>query len=126
MSLSYETVVGIDARDLFLDTFAPYMERSGFDHMTIGGRFGRAAAHEFRRGDHLVSCSVSAENQHRFRVVVTSDTIPVEPLIADSLTEGVADFLEPFCKSLSGEGYEEVMSSLVKQLREAFDRLVVD
>ena len=123
MALTYEAVVVKECRDLFLGTFWRYMERLHFAHMSIGGRLGRSATHEFRRGDHVVSVSVSGEDQNQFRVVVTSDTVPVEPLIVDALTEGVADFLEPFCRALSEERYEDAMVSVISDLRDAFEEV---
>ena len=122
MSLTYEAVIAKEVRDLFLEAFCSYMERLHFAHMSIGGRLGESASHEFRSGDHLVSVWDSSEDQSHFRVVVTSDTVPVEPLIADALTEGVADFLEPFCRSLSEELYGNAMESVIAHLRDAFQQ----
>jgi hypothetical protein len=126
MALIYEAVVVRECRDLFVGTFRRYMERLHFAHMSIGGRLGGSTTHEFRRGDHVVSVSVSGEDQSHFRVVVTSDTVPVEPLVVDALTEGVADFLEPFCRALSEEHYEDAMASVISDLREAFQQVFLD
>ena len=123
MALTFEALVAKEGRDLFLETFLRYMERLHFDHMSVGGRLGDSASHEFRSGDHVVSLSVSGKDQSHYTVVVTSDTVPVEPLVVDALTEGVADFLEPFCRSLSEELYGDALESVIGNLRDAFQEV---
>ena len=113
-------------REFFQEAFRRYMDGAEFAHVAIGGRLGQHTADEFRRGDDFVSLSVAGEGQSHSKVVVHSDTVPVEPLVFDALTEGLADFLEPFCRSAGQEDSRERVSSLIKALREAFDEVLDD
>ena len=125
MAKPYEAVVSKAGLELFQDSFLRYLDDSGFDHMGVGGRLGGMTAHEFRRDDHRISLSVSQEGQSHYRVVVHSDTTPVEPLVLDALTESIADFLEPFCQT-SDEEFQNRLTSLIKDLRDAFERVLVE
>ena len=49
-------------------------------------------------------------------------TVHVEQLTLDAITEGMADFLEQFCSALTEKEFERTVNSLVKSLRDAFDR----
>ena len=51
-------------------------------------------------------------------------TIDVEQLTLNVLTEGMADFLEPFCEALSSQSSEQILNSLIGDLRSAFERVV--
>ena len=124
MAYCYETVVSIGGLEMFQLAFCRYMEALDFDHMGVGGRLGGHKFHDFRRIDDLVSFSVSDEGQSRFRIVVHSDTVHVERLVLDSLTEGVADFLEPFCEALSDRSSQQILHALIDNLRDAFDRVI--
>ena len=124
MAYSYEAVVTIAGHEMFQHAFNRYMTALKFDHMGVGGRVGGLTAHQFRRGEHLVSLSVSGEGQGSFRMVVHSDTIPVEQLVLDALTEGVADFLQPFCETFTDRSSEEILLSLIRDLRNAFERIL--
>ena len=124
MAYSYEAVVTIAGHEMFQEAFSRYMATLKFDHMSVGGRVGGLTARQFRRGDHLVSLSVSAEGQSSSRIVIHSDTLPVEQLVLDALTEGVADFLQPFCETFTDQSSEEVLQSLIWDLREAFERIL--
>ena len=106
MAYSYEAVVTIAGHEMFQDAFSRYMATLKFDHMSVGGRVGGLTAHQYRRDDHLVSLSVSAEGQGNSRIAVHSDTLRVEPLVLDVLTEGVADFLQPFCETFTDQSSE--------------------
>ena len=124
MAYSYEAVVTVAAHEMFQDAFSRYMAALKFDHMSVGGRVGGLTAHQFRRDDHLVSLSVSAEGQGSFRIVVHSDTLEVEQVVLDALTEGVADFLQPFCETLTDQSSEAILLSLIQDLRDAFERIL--
>ena len=124
MAYSYEAVVTIAGHAMFEDAFCRYMDTLKFDHMSVGGRVGGLRAHQFRRDDHLVSLSVSAEGHGSSRIVVHSDTLRVEQLVLDALTEGVADLLQPFCETFSDQSSEDVLHSLVQDLRNAFERIL--
>ena len=124
MAYNYEAVVTIAGHEMFQEAFSRYMAILEFDHMSVGGRVGGLTAHQYRRGDHLVSLSVSAEGQGSSRIVVHSDTLHVEQLVLDALTEGVADFLQPFCETFTDQSSEEVLRSLVQDLRDAFERIL--
>ena len=123
MSNSYEAVISIAALEMFQEAFLRYMTGLNFDHMSVGGRLGGHSFHEFKRGDDLVSMTVSDEGQSHFRVVVHSHEIDVEQLVLDALTEGMADFLEPFCEALSDQSAEQILNSLIVDLRDAFERV---
>ena len=124
MADSYEALVSVPGREMFREAFCRYMDASNFMHMSVGGRLGGPSSHEFRRNDDLVSLSFLPEGQSHWRVVVHSNGVPVEPLVLDALTEGAADFLEPFCETLSEQSGEQILESLIRDLREAFERVV--
>ena len=124
MAYSYEAVVPIAGLEMFQDAFCRYMAHLEFDHMSLGGRLGGHTTHEFRRDSDLVSLAFSDQGQSRFEIVAHSDTIDVERLALDALTEGVADFLEPFCEVLSETSAEQILQSLIHDLRDAFDHVV--
>ena len=126
MAHTFEAVVSMAGRELFQDAFRSYLESLSFAHMGVGGRLGGLTADEFRRDNHLISLSVAREGQSHFRVVIHSETTPVEPLILDALTEGVADFLEPFWQSLTEKDSEDKLRSLIKDLRDAFHKVLGD
>ncbi len=123
MAHTYEALVRIAVYDIFELAFTTYMERVGFDHMSIG-RLGSHSAHEYSSGSGLVSLTTSAESQSRVNIVVHSNTVPVEPLVLDALTEGVADFLQSFCEHLTDRSSEDTLQQLIIGLRDSFDRVV--
>ena len=57
-------------------------------------------------------------------IVVHSNTVRVEPLVLDALTEGVADFLQSFCEQLTDRSSEDTLQQLIVELRDSFDRVV--
>lgn len=122
MAHSYEAIVTRAARDLFLDAFRDYMESRGYAHLRLGGWLGALTAHEYRADDDLISVSISREGQSHYKIVVHSMTVHVEQLTLDAITEGMADFLEQFCSALTEKEFERTVNSLVKSLRDAFDR----
>ncbi len=123
MAYTYEALVRIAVFDIFELAFTTYMERVGFDHMSIG-RLGSHSAHEYRSDSDLVSLTTSPESQSRLNIVVHSNTVPVEPLVLDALTEGVADFLQSFCEYLTDRTSEETLQQLIIGLRDSFDRVI--
>ena len=123
MAHTYEALVRIAVYDIFELAFTTYMERVGFDHMSVG-RLGSHSAHEYSSGSGLVSLTTSAESQSRVNIVVHSNTVPVEPLVLDALTEGVADFLQSFCEHLTDRSSEDTLQQLIIGLRDSFDRVV--
>ena len=126
MAYSYETVVSIAGQEMFQDGFCLYMAGLNFHHMSIGGRLRGFVAHEFRRDDQLVSLAISNEGQSHCKIVVHSETIEVEPLVLDVLTEGIADFLQTFCDALTNLSSKQVLHSLIRDLRVSFDRIFAD
>jgi hypothetical protein len=124
MAYTYEAVIPSAGLDLFEEAFCRYMESLSFARMSIGGRLGAQTSHEFRRDDELVSLSFIGMGQTSFRVVVDSDSVPVVPVVLDALTEGVADFLEPFWEDVSDGPSREDLRSLIKDLRDKFDRAI--
>ena len=125
MAYSYEALVRIAVFDIFELAFTTYMERVGFNHMSVG-RLGDHSVHEYSSGSDLVSLTTSAESQSRVNIVVHSNTVPVEPLVLDALTEGVADFLQSFCEHLTERSSEDTLQQLIIGLRDSFDRVVGD
>lgn len=120
MSDMYEVVVSLPGRKLFEEVFLRYMDRVGFVRLGVGGRLGRPSAHEFRSDLGVVSLGVSPEGQSRFRLVVRSETILVQPLVLDALTEGLADFMESFCDGLSSPTDSGAIRKLIQGLRDSF------
>jgi hypothetical protein len=122
MTYSYEVEVTDEHREMFVRSFLRYMEGVGFAHMSIGGRLGAYASHEFRRDEGLISLTLLAEGQSRFRLVLQSETVPVLPLALDAMTEGLADFLVPFLEALPPELSQNALISLIQRLRDAFSK----
>ena len=122
MAYTYEAVIPNAGLDLFEEAFCRYMESLSFARMSIGGRLGAQTSHEFRRDDDLVSLSFIGTDQTLFRVVADSQSVPVAPLVLDALTEGVADFLEPFWEATPDGPSRESLGSLIRDLRDKFDR----
>ena len=54
------------------------------------------------------------------------ETVRGEEQVLGPLTEAVADFLDPFCRSLGGRPSEEKLRSPIDGLRGAFDNVVSD
>ncbi len=123
MAYTYEALVRIAVFDIFELAFTTYMERVGFDHMSVG-RLGSHSAHEYRSGNDIVSLTTSSESQSRVNIVVHSNAVPVEPLVLDALTEGVADFLQSFCEYLTDRTSEDTLQQLIIGLRDSFDRVI--
>ncbi len=123
MAYAYEALVRIAVFDIFELAFTTYMDRVGFDHMSVG-RLGSHSAHEYRLGSDLVSFTTSSESQSRVNIVVHSNTVPVEPLVLDALTEGVADFLQSFCEHLTDRTSEDTLQQLITGLRDSFERII--
>ncbi len=121
MSYSYEAIIPNHAVSIFERGFCDYMMKQNFDHMSIGGRLGGRSAHQFRRDDHIVSLALLPEGQSHTALAVNSDTLPVEQLILDALTEGTADFLQHFCEGISNMASNETLQSMIASLRKAFD-----
>ena len=124
MSYSYEALIPSAGLDLFEEAFCRYMESLSFSRMSIGGRLGAQTSHEFRHDDDLVSLSFIGTGQTSFRVVVDSESVPVVPVVLDALTEGVADFLQPFLEGIPDEPSRDGLRSLIKDLRDSFDRAI--
>lgn len=123
MAYTYEALVGIAVFDIFELAFTTYMGRAGFDHMSVG-RLGSHSAHEYRSGDDIVSLTTSSESQSRVNIVVHSNAVPVEPLVLDALTEGVADFLQSFCENLTDRSSKDTLQRLITGLRDSFDKVI--
>jgi hypothetical protein len=124
MAYTYEAVIPNAGLDLFEEAFCRYMESLSFARMSIGGRLGAQTSHEFRRDDDLVSLSFIGTGQTYFRVVVDSESVSVVPVVLDALTEGVADFLEPFSKATPDGPSRESLRSLIRDLRDKFGRAI--
>ena len=120
MSDTYEVVVDSAGRRMFQDCFLRYMDRVGFRHLGVGGRLGALSVHDFQSDLGIVSMSALTEGQSRFRMVVSSEAVAVQPLVLDALTEGIADFLEPFCDGLSSTEDGRAIRDLIKGLRDSF------
>ena len=100
MAHTFEAVTTVAGRDLFLEAAVQNMEQLDYTHVNLGGRLGEQMSHEFRRDGHVVTITVSGEGQSHFKLIMDSETAPVEPLVFDILTQGVADYPEPFCRVL--------------------------
>ncbi len=118
---NYEVVVTVAGRQMFQDAFYDYMCGLGFAQIGIGGRLGGPSSYDFRSDDGVVSLGILAEGQSHFRMVVHSETIAVEPLVLDALTEGAANILQPFCESLSGTNRGDTLRRLIIELRDSFE-----
>ncbi len=121
MANTFEATIPNHFASIFERGFCDYMMRLGYDRMSLGGRLGLRSMHEFRQGDDTVSLSQLPQGQGYTSVSLRSETLPVEALTMDALTEGMADFLAYFNRGL-GEGRAlEVSEGLITELRYAFD-----
>ncbi len=118
---SYEVVVTVAGRKMFQEAFYDYMCGLGFAHIGVGGRLGGQFSYDFRSDEGVVSLGISADGQSHFRMVVHSETISVEPLVLDALTEGAANILQPFYESLSGTTGGDTLRRLIAELRDSFE-----
>lgn len=123
MAKLYESAISIAALEMFKAALLRYMAGLDFDHLSIGGRLGRRSAHEFKRGEELVGLTSSPIGESEVRIALHSETIDVEKLVLDVLTEGVADFMEPFCNGVTDRNAERVLDSLIVDLRDAFEKV---
>ncbi|MDD9995232.1 MAG: hypothetical protein OXS35_05725 [Dehalococcoidia bacterium] len=121
MSDTYEVVVDTAGRQMFQEAFYAYMTRIGFVHLSVGGRLGAQSSHDYRSDHGVVSLSTSPVGQSRYRLVIHSERISVEPLVLDALTEGAADFLQPFYESLSSTEGGQKLRDLITGLRDSFE-----
>ena len=122
MAQMYEVSTPMLGRAVFELAFVRYLESIGYHHMRAGDWAGGQISHEFRRGDDLVALSIVPEGHRDCRIAVESDTVQVESLVVDVLTEGLADSLQVFGDALHVEDGKEKMLSLVRALRDAFPR----
>jgi hypothetical protein len=120
MAHMYEVNTPMLGRAVFEFAFVRYLESIGYHHMRAGDWAGGQTSHEFRRGDELVALSIASEGHVDCRIVVESDTVPVEPLVVEVLTEGLADSLQVFGDALNVGDAKEKMLSLARALRDAF------
>lgn len=116
MAYSYEVSVSAPRRELFEHAFLRYVGALEFAHMRVGGLVGGATSHEFRHGDDLISLTILAEGQDRFRLVVQSETVPVEPLIVEVLVEEAVESLELYLGALQEKLKRRVLRSLINKL----------
>ena len=122
---SYEAILPIAVVDIFERVMSSYMQKLDFEKLSIGSRLGGRSSYEFIRGDTIISLDESAEGQSHVRVVVHSHTVPVEQLVLDAITEGVADLMQLLLGSLS-QPSEEILTSLIQGLRDAFEPALGD
>ena len=120
MAHMYEVSTPMLGRAVFELAFVRYLESIGYHHLRAGGWAGSQTSHEFRRGDELVALSIVAESHGDCRIAVESDTVAVEPLVVEVLTEGLADSLEVFGNALNVGDEKEKILSLARALRDAF------
>lgn len=118
---SYEVVVTVAGRQMFQEAFYDYMCGLSFACIGVGGRLGGQSSYDFRSDDGVVSLGILAEGQSHFRMVVHSETISVEPLVLDALTEGAANILQPFYENLSGTAGGDTLRRLIVELRDSFE-----
>ena len=121
MANTFETTIPNHFVTIFERGFCDYMMRLGYDRMSVGGRLGLRSMHEFRRGDDILSFSQLPQGQGYTSVRLHSETLPVDALSMDVLTEGMADFLECFIRGLEEGPAREVSWLLTAALRNAFD-----
>ena len=120
MAYRYEVSSPLLGRAVFELAFVRYLESIGYHHLKAGDWAGGTTTHELRRGDELVALSIAAEGQRDCRIAVESDTVPVEPLVVEVMTEGLADSLQVFGDALNPGDGKEKMLSLTRTLRAAF------
>jgi hypothetical protein len=122
MAHMYEVNTPMLGRAVFELAFVRYLEGIGYHHMRAGDWAGGQTSHEFRRGDEFVALSIVPEGHRDCRIAVESDTVPVESLVVDVLTEGLADSLQVFGDALNVGEERKKMLSLASALRDAFPR----
>ncbi len=116
MAYSFEVVLTFDAKEIFQEAFFSHLGSLGFTPMSLTG--GGQEVAEFRRGDDLVSLSVTGVGHGEHRLAVHSETTPVDDLVADSLREAASRLLEPFCYVLTGSDVAEFRETLSRGVEE--------
>ena len=124
MAFSYEVTVSTAHSELFERALLRYLEERGFAHAQVGSWLSGDASHEFRRGQDQISLTILTEGQTHYRLAVQSETVLVEPLVLDVLTEQLAESLKPFSAALSTDSSRETLGRLIRDLRDAFDEVV--
>ena len=114
MAHVYEVSTPMLGRAVFELAFVRYLESIGYHHLRAGGLAGSQTSHEFQRGDEFVALAIVSEGQGDCHIVVESDTVPVESLIVEVLTEGLADSLQVFGNALN-VGDEKVEGAVAGQ-----------
>ena len=71
-----------------------------------------------------VSLDITNVDQSHFKLTVHSTNISVQPLVLDALTEGVADFIEPFYDNLDLDSAGSKLRNLIAQLRDSFEQTI--
>ncbi len=120
MAYAYEVSTPTLGRALFELAFVRYLENIGYHHLRAGEWAGAKTTHEFRRNGAFVALSIVTRGQHDCRITVESDTVPVETLVVEVLTEGLADSLQVFGDALDAGDEKEKLMSLTRALRAAF------
>ena len=124
MQDTYEVVVTQAGKTMFQEAFYNYMGLLGFAHMSIGGRLGGLTSYDFTSDSGTVSLDITNVDQSHFKLTVHSTNISVQPLVLDALTEGVADFLEPFYDKLDVDSAGSKLRNLISQLRDSFEQTI--
>ena len=117
MQDTYEVVVTQAGKTMFQEAFYNYMTLLGFAHMSIGGRLGGLTSYDFTSEDGSVSLDITNVDQSHFKLTV-------QPLVLDALTEGVADFIEPFYDNLDLDSAGSKLRNLIAQLRDSFEQTI--
>ena len=79
MDYDFEVTLENRAKNLFHQAFAKHLEGLGYRQTVLGG--GGQEMLGFRRDDHLISFSVYSRGHGLHKVVVHSETVPLEDLI---------------------------------------------
>ena len=116
MDYDFEVTLENRAKNLFHQAFAKHLEGLGYGQTVLGG--GGQEMLGFRRDDHLISFSVYSRGHGLHKVVVHSETVPLEDLMLASLQESAYMLLEPFCQSWTGHKDMSFKEAIAKNIRD--------
>ena len=117
MSKSYKVLVSVAAVDMFEDALDKYMKILKFRRNKVGGRLGSRGTLVYKKDDNLLSLIAKDQRHSKVEMIVHSEQMDVEALVQDVITEGLADFIMPFCDGLKDPA---TLDQVITNLRNAF------
>ena len=116
MAYSFEVALRFSIKEIFEEAFSSHMDVLGYNRLSLSG--GEQEVRGFRRDDYLISLSVTSEEHGLYRVIVHSETVPLDDLVLAAMQEAATSLLEPLCQALTGLPSQELRETLLRNLGE--------